>query len=62
VFGALNALAMGGIPFGALLGGFLVEGAGLFATVVGMGISYLAVTLSMFLNPALHRMEAPKNR
>jgi MFS family permease len=62
VFGALNALAMGGIPFGALLGGFLVEGVGLFATVVGMGICYLAITLSMFLNPALHGMEATKNR
>jgi MFS family permease len=57
VFGVLNAVAMAGTPFGALLGGFLVEGVGLRPTVIGMGICYLAVTLSMFFNPALHQME-----
>jgi MFS family permease len=52
ILGLTGALAMAGIPFGALLGGFLVEGVGLRPTVIAMGICYLALTLSMFLNPA----------
>jgi MFS family permease len=62
ILGVTGALAMAGIPFGALLGGFLVEGVGLRPTVIAMGICYLALTLSMFLNPALREMEATKNR
>jgi MFS family permease len=59
VFGVLNALAIGGVPLGMATGGFLVEGVGLVPTLVGMGAVYLAVTASMFFNPALREMDAP---
>ena len=62
VFGVLTALAMAGIPLGAALGGFLVEGIGLRLTVLGMGAVYLAVTLCMFFNPAMREMDATKER
>jgi MFS family permease len=61
-FGALTALAMAGIPLGAALVGLVVEGVGLVPTVLGMGAIYLAVTLGMFLNPALYRMDAGRKR
>ena len=62
VFGLLRALVVCGTPFGMLMGGFLVEGVGVRPTLIGMGICYLGLTLSMFLNPALHEMEATKSR
>ncbi len=62
VFGVLNALAQAGIPLGAALAGFVVEGVGLVPTILGMGAIYLAVTLSMFLNPALRQMDAGRER
>ena len=62
ILGVTGALAMAGIPFGALVGGFLVEGVGLRPTVIAMGLCYLGLTLSMFLNPALHEMEATITR
>jgi predicted MFS family arabinose efflux permease len=58
VFGTLNALAQAGIPLGAALAGFVVEGVGLVATILGMGAIYLAVTVGMFFNPALRQMDA----
>lgn len=57
VFGLLRAVVMAGTPFGFLLGGFVVEGVGLMHALIGMGICYLAVTLSMFFNPALRGMD-----
>jgi predicted MFS family arabinose efflux permease len=48
VFGTLNALAQAGIPVGAALAGFVVEGVGLVPTILGMGAIYLAVTVGMF--------------
>ncbi len=62
VFGTLNALAQAGIPLGAALAGVVVEGLGLVPTILGMGAIYLAVTLGMFLNPALRQMDAGKER
>jgi len=62
VFGTLNALAQAGIPIGAALAGFVVEGVGLVPTILGMGAIYLAVTLGMFLNPALRQMDAVRAR
>ena len=58
VFGAITALTQAGVPFGAALAGVVVEGAGLVPTIIGMGVIYVAVTLSMFINPALRRMDA----
>lgn len=57
VFGALNAIAQAGIPVGAALAGFVVEGIGIVETIVAMLVIYLAVTLGMLLNPAFHRMD-----
>lgn len=57
VFGVSYALIQAGGPIGLVTGGFLVEGAGLIPSVVGMGAVYLAVTLGMFLNPALRAMD-----
>ena len=57
VFGTLTALAYLGIPIGSVLAGICVEAFGLVPTIVGMGLIYITVTLSMFLNPALKQME-----
>ncbi len=62
VFGTLNALAQAGIPLGAALAGFVVEGVGLVPTILGMGAIYLAVTVGMFFNPALRQMDTGKER
>jgi nitrate/nitrite transporter NarK len=56
VFGLLRALVVCGTAFGILVGGFLVEGVGLRPTVIAMGLCYLGLTLSMFLNPSLRQM------
>jgi len=57
VFGSLNALAQAGIPFGAAVVGLVVEGVGLIETIAGMGLIYIAVTVSMLFNPALREMD-----
>ena len=61
-FGVLVALALAGIPVGSALAGLVVEAAGIIPTIVGMGAIYLAVTLGMFLNPALRQMDAGKQQ
>ena len=62
VFGALQALAMAGIPFGTALAGFAVAGLGLIPTIAAGGVIYVAVTLSMFFRPALRQLDAPAKR
>ena len=57
VFGALTAIAQSAIPVGALLAGAVVQGAGLIPTIVGMGVVYVVVVISMFLNPGLRGMD-----
>ncbi len=57
VFGVIAAIAFAGAPLGLVAGGFLVEGFGLFPTILGMGLCYMAVTIGMFLNPALKKMD-----
>jgi MFS family permease len=59
VFGALQALAMAGIPFGTALAGFAVAGLGLIPTITAGVVSYVAVMLSMFSRPALRQLDAP---
>jgi MFS family permease len=58
VFGALTALAQAGIPIGAVLAGVIVQRAGLIPTIVGMGILYLLMPLSMFFNRSLRQMDS----
>jgi heme/copper-type cytochrome/quinol oxidase subunit 4 len=57
VFGALQSLAMAGIPVGNALTGFAVDGMGVTVTIMAMAVVYLAVTLGMFLRPALRQMD-----
>jgi MFS family permease len=59
VFGALQSLAMVGIPLGTLVSGFAVEGLGVIPTIAAMGVIYVAVTLSMYIRPALRQMDIP---
>jgi len=57
VFGTLTALAYLGIPISSVLAGICVEAFGLVPTIMAMGLIYVAVTLGMFLNPALKQMD-----
>lgn len=57
VFGATRAGAWAAIPLGVLLGGVVVEAAGVAATFLGIGICYFAVTAYGFFNPAFHEMD-----
>jgi hypothetical protein len=50
---------MSGIPIGTALTRFVVQGLGVIPTIAGMGVLYLAVTLSMFIRPALRQMDVP---
>jgi hypothetical protein len=59
MFATTTALAQLGIPFGAVLAGFAVQGAGLVPTIIGMGAIYLAVTVSLLFNRSLRGMAAP---
>ena len=57
VFGAIQSVSMAGIPIGTIVTGVAVQGLGVLWTIVGMGLIYLAVTLSMFLRPVLRQMD-----
>jgi MFS family permease len=59
VFATATAVSQFGIPFGAVLAGFAVQGAGLVPTIIGMGAIYLAVTVSQVFNRSLRGMSAP---
>ena len=57
VLGAATSGVWAAIPAGILLGGFLVEAVGVSATLFGIGVCYLAVTLFGFFNPAFREMD-----
>ena len=57
VFGATIAGAYLAIPAGAVLGGLAVERFGVAATLFGIGVCYLAVTLTGVFNPTLQQMD-----
>ena len=57
VFGAIQSVSMAGIPIGTILTGIAIQGLGVLWTIVGMGLIYLGVTLSMFLRPVLRQMD-----
>lgn len=61
VFGALQSLSSAATPFVIAIVGFVIEGAGLVPTIVGLGALYLAVTLGMLLNPALRRLDTDRD-
>ncbi|MBA3333217.1 MAG: MFS transporter, partial [Actinobacteria bacterium] len=57
VFGATRAGAWASIPLGILLGGVAVETLGVAATLLVIGLCYLAVTSFGFFNPAFREMD-----
>ncbi len=57
VFGATRAGAWASIPLGILLGGLAVETLGVAATLLVIGLSFLAVTAYGFFNPAFREMD-----
>ena len=57
VFGTILAVSWVAIPLGMLLAGTLLEVIGLRATLTALAVTYLVVTLSLFVNPALHAMD-----
>jgi hypothetical protein len=60
VFGALQSMTAL-VPIATVTVGFVIEGAGLIPTIVGVCAVYVAITLGMLLNPALRRMDtAPR--
>lgn len=59
VFGAVRAGAWAAIPLGVLLGGVIVDAAGVAATFLGIGICYLCVTVYGFFNPAFRELDRP---
>jgi MFS family permease len=59
VLGALGAVAMAGMPVGALLGGLLVAAVGLTPSLVVVGTAYLLTTLAPFVFPVWRQMQRP---
>jgi MFS family permease len=57
VLGTILAIAWGGIPLGALLGGWSVEWLGLTASWLIFGALYLAVTLAPIFSPQWREMD-----
>ncbi len=57
VFGATRAGAWASIPLGILLGGVAVQTLGVAATLLVIGLCYLAVTSFGFFNPAFREMD-----
>ncbi len=57
VIGPLTAGAFVAMPLGMLVAGFASEQFGIGLTLTGIAVAYLIVTVSIFLNPALHDMD-----
>ncbi|HYL44612.1 MAG TPA: MFS transporter [Ktedonobacteraceae bacterium] len=60
VFGATSAGYLAGIPLGGLVGGYLINWIGLLPALFTMGATYLMVTSSLLVNPALKDMNIVK--
>lgn len=59
VFGVVGAGALAGMPVGALLGGAVVQFAGLTTALLGAAALYLAVTLCPFMFRVWRRLDEP---
>ncbi len=59
VFGVVTAGVMLGTPL-AGVGGLMVDGIGMTATLVVMGVCYLATTSSLLVIPAMREMDRPR--
>jgi MFS family permease len=60
VLGLMRASAWAGIPFGALLGGYLVQALGLRTSVFAFAVVYLLTTLAPFVFPVWRQMRRPE--
>ena len=58
VFGAVRGGAWASIPLGILIGGVLVESAGVTATFLGIGVCYVLVVSYGFINPAFGELDS----
>jgi MFS family permease len=58
VFGVVHSAAWMSIPIGVLAAGVIVESIGLRPTLLITGIAYVAVTGSIWVNPAMRGMDA----
>lgn len=58
VFGVIHSAAWMSIPLGVMVAGLLAEAIGLRATLLAAGAAYIAVTGSIWLNPAMRAMDA----
>jgi MFS family permease len=59
VLGSIRASAWIGIPFGALLGGYVVEAFGLRRALLAFAVAYLLTTLSPVIFPAWRQLRRP---
>jgi MFS family permease len=57
VFGTTTAIAFVAIPFGQLLGGFLIEWLGVRTVIAAVAVTYLATVISFVFNPVLREMD-----
>lgn len=58
VFGVIHSAAWMSIPLGVMVAGLLAEAIGLRTTLLAAGVAYVAVTGSIWLNPAMRSMDA----
>lgn len=56
VFGVITAAAWVAIPLGVLVGGLVLEGISLRATIIATGTAYLLTALTLWFNPAIQLM------
>jgi MFS family permease len=57
VLGVVMGAAWVALPLGVLLGGFVLEAVGVRATIIATGALYLITTSTLWLNPAIKRMD-----
>jgi MFS family permease len=57
VIGAVVGAAWVALPLGVLLGGVVIEAIGVRATIIATGALYLITTSTLWLNPAIKRMD-----
>ena len=62
VFGTTTAIAFVAIPFGQLVGGYMVEWLGVQVVIAAVAIIYLAVVLTFAVNPVLREMDRQPER
>jgi MFS family permease len=60
VLGVVRASAWIGIPFGALIAGYVVAGVGVGPAAVAFGLVYLVTTLAPFVFPVWRQMRRPE--